>query len=74
MSGKFPSIWKVAKVTPLYKGGLKTERDIIDQYQYCHVSLKSRNLLQIQTFKLLHKTLALLASINMLTLNTPLQQ
>ena len=27
MSGKFPSIWKVAKVTPLYKGGLKTERD-----------------------------------------------
>ena len=27
MSGKFPSIWEVAKVTPLYKGGLKTERD-----------------------------------------------
>ena len=27
VSGKFPSIWKVAKVTPLYKGGLKTERD-----------------------------------------------
>ena len=27
MSGQYPSIWKLAKVTPVYKGGSKTERD-----------------------------------------------
>lgn len=27
MSGQYPSIWKLAKVTPIYKGGSKTERN-----------------------------------------------
>ena len=39
--GVFPDLLKTARVIPLYKSGEKKKKIIIDQYQFCHSSLKS---------------------------------
>ena len=63
--GRFPSIWKTARVTPSFKGGPRPNVIIIDQFPFFLVSQKYMNRLPTLIFKVLQQTLASSVTINL---------